>query len=265
MDKEVPKILYRYRSLDERHDLNSFRDGYLWCSSKDQLNDPFELSAREIVSFPEPNVDPEKFRAVCEGLGGPEFEQRSDDWPWLLRAFKLQVKGWSSSAKKVSKDLRGSCKVCCFSENPDDLLMWGHYGGGLSGVVVGYDTSVLAGKEQVNLFLMKALYPDDNRVPEVNLVDLWLSKIAGEQYGSDIIRKMFCAKPKCWEYESEWRFIIGENKYFYPAGSVKEVIFGQNIDPKKEAEIRRYLQSRGIVFKRAKVHRHKYELKMVPA
>lgn len=92
--------------------------------------------------------------------------------------------------------------MICFSEFPDNLLMWSHYGKYGNGVVVGFDIKNFKLNEK---FLLKKVKYKEIR------------PIVKEEYvlNADLI-SLLHIKPKCWEYESEYRLIIdgeGESEF----------------------------------------------------
>jgi hypothetical protein len=104
--------------------------------------------------------------------------------------------------------------VTCFSERPDDILLWSHYGGGHRGICLEFDTASSAlGK------LHKVTYTDD--VPELNVVD----ELLGD---GSFIMKALLTKAACWTYEREWRALhIDANKeYGYGQEALTGVYLG---------------------------------------
>lgn len=90
--------------------------------------------------------------------------------------------------------------VLSLSENPLDLLMHAHYAKDHKGFVVGFEVRSLLHTFYhigMNLVFDRAIYTDSR--PIFELSDVLNSNIKPEK---------FLYKSKCWEYESEWRFIV---------------------------------------------------------
>jgi hypothetical protein len=112
--------------------------------------------------------------------------------------------------------------VACFSETPDNMLLWSHYGGAHHGICLEFDTtSPLLNK------LHKVVYTDD--IPRLNIVDVLLGDTARVLTG-------LLTKASCWAYEQEWRAIHkkGETLYCYGAEPLTGVYLGANLS---DAEI----------------------------
>jgi hypothetical protein len=110
----------------------------------------------------------EKFRLLVERTGRKEFQKHSAD----------------------SYSTRG---VTCFSETPDNTLLWSHYGGDHRGLCLEFDTSSPWLSK-----LHKVRYTDE--IPEFNVAD----ELGGEN--SRIVEPLL-TKAACWSYEEEWRAI----------------------------------------------------------
>ena len=102
-----------------------------------------------------------------------------------------------------------------FSEEKDNLLMWAHYADNYCGMCVEYDFSKLSEAALYHLF---PVYYSNKRFTKQDLnytiSNLYWLKIAQEEGNSPDetfwlkdIMYLFLVKPKCWEYEKEWRLV----------------------------------------------------------
>ena len=138
-----PKMLYRYRP-PHRNTLRSLRDDRVWFSRADSLNDPFEFSNKI-----KPSITPSEWKAYCQG----EVNDGKIDKSLLEKAI---LYGLDSSTGNVGEHiLRQNSEnadtlykralkhgVCCFSEHPNNILMWSHYAKNHQGICLGFDTSI---------------------------------------------------------------------------------------------------------------------------
>lgn len=171
-------LLYKFKTLDPFvHIVDLLLTRRLYCPSPHELNDPLEGVL--VISLLNPPSSP---------TAGQSFE----------RAFRF----WSVVDQELDR-----YRLCCFSESPESLLMWSHYGNGHSGICLELD---LAGYE-------------DKIVPVEYLADLAPLECASV---GDQLRY----KAQQWSYEKEYRLILprdSELKYVQP--SIKAVLIGAGI------------------------------------
>lgn len=109
--------------------------------------------------------------------------------------------------------------ITCFSEAPDNTLLWSHYGDGHRGICLEFDTaSPWLAK------LHKVVYTDD--IPQVNIVDLLLGDESQVLVG-------LLTKASCWSYEREWRAIHRDAGmlYCYSFEALTAVYLGAKLSP----------------------------------
>lgn len=270
--KKLPSILYRYRDFSQEHDFRALMDRYLWFSSKEALNDPFEYAGRLTASLRGKNRDE---REIALFLGKEMKLSREEirrylerpDREWILRQ---QDKWWRRKFRDYQQAYIDRSKVCCFAEQPDLLLMWGHYGNGLKGVVLGYDTEVLLQGVDAAKAFIDVEYPEDNYIPVFDCFDLWVANQKGPDSVSKMSRSLrktaFGTKAKCWSYENEWRLVLENSgsKISYNQDALKEVIFGELTPDITRRRIRKALSSNGqkVSYKEVRMQPDKYELKV---
>lgn len=268
-DQKYPPVLYRYRPMQEPHDLTAIQEGYLWFSRKSELNDPFEFSANRYLEMPDPVADKYKLLVLFNKMGMSKEDQvRAFLDPNLPRVLEHQKEVWERGLEPEFDRMLEETRVCCFTENPDNVLMWGHYGNGFKGVVFGYDPVVLSGEdERVLDTIHKVDYPKENAVPDINVAEMFFieeeverKQIARESYGT-----IFATKSNHWSYEEEWRATSKEDKFFYDEGALIEVIFGELTTEEMEHDIRGALEDKNITYKRAVRDDKTYSFKIIPA
>lgn len=127
---------------------------------------------------------------------------------------KVVEKAGRDALSKFAEQSYSSRGVTCFSESPDNTLLWSHYGGGHQGVCLEFDTS----SPWLNR-LHPVRYTDD--VTELDVVDLLVSdKI-------DVLH-LVLTKALCWSYEREWRATHAEpdKEYCYGVDALTGVYLG---------------------------------------
>lgn len=92
---------------------------------------------------------------------------------------------------KQCRPIIGRTKLCCFSADPDNILMWAHYGQNHEGITVSFRKDAYLWNDEI---FKKMTYQDD-RLPLPSA-------------HTDIIRyvdDLITHKASCWGYEKEWR------------------------------------------------------------
>jgi len=159
--------------------------------------------------------------------------------------------------------------LACYSETPEDFLMWSHYTSGHQGMVVEFNIK--------NDFFAKA----DNLMP-VTYRSERVSTSYGKQ-GLDFDEPEIAlvrSKNLCWSYEKEWRQLFplrecqklqvdaGRVCYFQllPPDAISSVILGVRCRPDTEAAVRELVGRPGlkhVKIRRAVLHETDFRLKIV--
>jgi len=214
-----PPRLYKYQPFSERT-LTALKSRTLYFARPSSFNDPYDFSMPLKVAEISRN---DCLRLLNEKNGGPWEGVRGDrryvdEHGQPTEFFQETVQ--HSGIKVFREKLRESYLsrgVACFSETPDDTLLWSHYGGGHRGICLEFDTS-----RPVLARLHKVRYTDE--LPVFNVVDELL-------YGSPLFIPMLLTKATCWSYEREWRaiHIEAEKEYCYGADALTGVYLGARL------------------------------------
>jgi hypothetical protein len=132
--KEIPKKLYRYRSLSLQ-ELQNLSDAKTWFSHPTKFNDPFDCAYDVELT----NASREAcLAAIIDVSNGKVTEESFAEWPTelLMQSFQNPLRA------VVAEQIKSINSVCCFSEVHNNLLMWGHYCSGHRGFCLEFDTSL---------------------------------------------------------------------------------------------------------------------------
>ncbi|WP_306541375.1 DUF2971 domain-containing protein, partial [Dysgonomonas sp.] len=149
--------LYRYRPINP-NEIDALEKGYLWFSSADDLNDPFEGS----IKLKE--VEQDTTMEICLNFnisvngGAPKVERKIFEIPNLIHQS-------NDYYKRVFQSMLAQTKVCCFSKSKTDKLMWSHYADKHRGMVLEYDISF-----DINLFRFALPVIYHEKLPEINFM-----------------------------------------------------------------------------------------------
>ncbi|CAH7279680.1 conserved hypothetical protein [Vibrio chagasii] len=136
------------------------------------------------------------------------------------------------------------CSVLCMATNEkskdveENLLMWTHYGDQLSGICLVFNESRLKDsfKRSGCLLHQKVTYGYPKQISKDQLVGehMGLESVAGVDFLNINISRLMTSfifnKPKCFEYENEYRFVASNAGLIeYTPNSLEKIIIGSNI------------------------------------
>lgn len=257
---DAPTVLYKYRALGEYTDA-IFGDRQVFLSTASGLNDPFECSIEELSKswvndrvFEAQSAQYQGFvmlLAQAAKRGGTVGALKPNEVRAALKAFKglrhkaayAVYRAWSGEAfgyppsdprapfRHMDRNL-GRVGIFSLSEDPENPLMWSHYGGEGRGVALGFarsEGSKLAGEACV-----KVTYSD--HVPSFSgglivtseyrkaPVGVRVSQVVG--LSDPTFRLAASTKSVHWSYEREWRYLEPTSGLYPLPGPLVELVFG---------------------------------------
>lgn len=160
---------------------------------------------------------------------------------------------------------------CCFVDDgvvsvESNILMWGHYGDGLKGFKVTFDSASLIASLPKTVARAPILYGQS--IPTLDILEHY--RIAAEAT-SDHERALVAltatshirTKHDAWRYEQEYRFISPTpGAHSFDAKSIKSVVFGEKMPPSQRKVLSSVLSANtsSIEFKTARVSPGSYDL-----
>ena len=233
----TPSRLFKYFPPERASIL---RDCEIAFSRLSAFNDPFEGNP-DITSV---GAGGQLLAKVADGLPAalrerydalPSEAKRGKPFELVLRAFHAANAGGELQAivdgyeqmgvSAVKETLPQVAGVCCLCEEPDNQLMWAHYGSSHSGFVLEFDAA-------------SPFFESARRVAYRS------RRPSGPLVGMEA-QDLFLTKGNVWAYELEWRMLRlfknadrvlrqdGQQIYLFrfPPEMVKSVIFGARATP----------------------------------
>lgn len=198
MVRIIPGRLYKYQPFSAQT-LTSLKGRTLWFGRPSRLNDPFDcaipwqlkpVTADDCVRLLADRSDPQWSALKLDPRYVDGDGQPTRSFIELVeRVGRQSFQGFADQAYNA----RG---VTCFSESPDDPLLWAHYAAGHRGICLEFDTS----SEWLRRF-HAVQYRDD--LLTIDVVDVLLGD-------ADQVLSLLLTKSRCWAYEREWRAIHKE-------------------------------------------------------
>lgn len=216
-DKHIPDNLFRYRQLNE-FTFSELANGTVYIQNPSRFNDPYDswikLSLLMKVAMAPPD---EVFRRSLSSHFSKELLEDIFDSPnWFNRLYDLvfSSSGFDVLGKVITPlfeeaNLQATIighkmmKVCCFTETNVNLAMWAHYSTDFLGVCIEYDMTAFPHDDIRRVRLFPVLY-------DKGMID-YTERFSGGTAikRGDVFLESSLHKLCDWEYEKEWRFVIG--------------------------------------------------------
>lgn len=240
--------LYRYRPINP-NEIDALVKGYLWFSSANDLNDPFEgcIKLKEVEQ--DTTMEISLNFSISRNGETPKVEEKIFEISNLI--------GQSNDYyKRVFQSMLAQTKICCFSKSKSNKLMWSHYADKHKGMVLEYDISF-----DLNLFgsVIPVIY--HKKSPEINFM---------EQRDKSILT-VLKNKSDEWSYEQEVRLINDNpagapNKVLINPQSLRSVIFGCKTSNEDKEKIKMALRNfYHVKYQQSRLSGDEYELFIEPA
>lgn len=250
--KPIPSTLYKYMSLSIAEKV--LTGNRLRATPPNDFNDPFEMLPRSYTGMTDDLV----YRMAEEKVYSHKYYQIVTKQLKLdvsYEAYRVYLLQTPQIIQDVAEDIKAflgkrdfatlidqaslMLGVLCFTSNCDNILMWSHYADNHKGVVIGFDSSILA----------KQWFPVDYQDERIDIP-------FGESKESDAYRKaitnILSTKFTSWVYENEFRFfakldqckkenIGGKDMFFFelPANCTKSVICGAKMPVADRDQVRK--------------------------
>lgn len=239
-NQQLPQFLCKYRSIESAS--IALEQKSLWFSSPMSFNDPFDC---QIIPDTD-NTPSEIYEYFVNQNYSPEEASK------LAKNASKDHK-WGETIAPIISDKINSSKICCFTSNEHNILMWSHYGDSHKGLCLKFDVL-----KDLNFFLTPLPVNYRRDYPKFNYL----------RNQPNIVHDMILSKSIHWSYESEIRVIKQglEGALNFDKSSLTEVIFGCNCCYNDINKIKDILikNSYNVVLKQARVNSNLYELDILP-
>ena len=225
------KLFFRYQKIND-HTKDNLKNHVLYFNDPENFNDPFDSKVDVI------------YRGSKEDW--INFYLRYDTNPLnidkLIKNKTLKIKGTELLFDKTKNTgdftAKNYYRVCCFSNEKLNILMWSHYAENHQGICLCFKTHTI---ENGHFLLLDSkqhvLYPVkyiEQKPKQVNLL---------YEGNYEELMDFFTHKYQDWEYENEYRTLINKSEFEddytkeFRKEDLEGVIFGLNAKPDKMKEI----------------------------
>ena len=271
--------LYSYYSV--ANGVTAITHNRLYLTSPQFFNDPFEfapassrtLTDTEIAAHIKTRHHRDIVRQalteldVYKGTKHAFPKWFTDNFEKLFPILQRRFRGAAGEIETTfSKIVSNYFVVCCFSDNPKNLLMWSHYAQSHEGIVIAHEISG-------GFFPNGTFAPVRYSADRVMVEPLFFASTA--PYDKSILRTML-TKSVDWKYEREHRIVlpitdcISEQRptgtYYYvnlPLQSTTEVIVGaRSIDNTTTNVINACIQYPNLILEKASLSKKQFALEI---
>lgn len=255
------KYLYRYTPHNTGFKYEVISQSQLWFAKVETFNDPIDsqLDYRQEYTEKEIKIYWESFLK-----NNPKYSETLDKCG--------NNESFIEQQNRIFKEQKSHIGVLCFSENPNNILMWSHYANNHKGIVYEFKANLFFNSRtnSFNGFPYKVNYPSDRSYPLLSYT------LIGDQRNKQFADELL-SKAKDWEYEEEYRFIdiknnsdqfckqYNGNKTFNQ-DALTSIIFGVKT-PTEEIDVIKSLckkhELNHITFKQAQFIKGKFEIEII--
>jgi len=241
--QKIMSLQYFYKYVNLYDGVNHIlKENTFKFSDPLDFNDPFDCNEQLIHV----TIDKKKEREIIEEASLKFNVSRKDKRKLLIKAGN--PKTYTDALKEKKKDY----KVSCFSEIPDEILMWSHYADKHRGLCIKFELDFMCDDY--------VFYPV-NYISEVQTVD-------GMANTPFVFYYFVTVKANRWAYEKEIRAVskTGNSIIHYHKQAVKEIIFGCNVKTATiESTIRdiKRMNYKGLIFSKMELNPKTMGLKKI--
>ena len=249
------KSIYKFCSVND-YSLSNLKNNNLLCNHYAKFNDPFECWCVINTGIPNHKTETERFLNVIAVWGfNPE---RAND---ALEDYYDYLQHFEEDQIDVGFHVN-SARICCFSSEDTNLLMWAHYGDGLRGFCIEFDLEALLLENQFDARIIDVNYSSIPPVLETISYPLandiyWHAEDEDSDkavdYMTDFYSKMLASKPLQWQYEKEVRLIFHSKRvetegefYNYPQSAIKAIVIGEKMSEQDRNKIYEILKQKEV-------------------
>lgn len=197
-----PPFLYKYHRLN-MHLMEMLTNSEFYMSKKSGLNDPLDL-AYDITFDDYLSIYLEKNPSLKND------KKHLDTAKWL---FNYRVDEGESHIANDLDDTLTKNRICCFTEDGNNPLMWSHYAENHTGVCVKFKPS---NDPELESALLPVKYSD---------------KLVKIKQLSDFSKSLL-TKLKVWSIEKEWRILSENERFRFKSEAIVEIVLGLNVTGK---------------------------------
>ena len=169
--------MFKYALFSE-YSLVNLLNNQLYMNHYENFNDPFECRSEIFTGFPNKESNSSRVSEIIQAWG---FEDYNDIT--ALECYEDLIIALEDTEPNVENSI-DKARICCFSKNSNNLLMWAHYANGLRGFCLEFDSDKILLDDEVNGEVFEVLYSDKPSVIDTAVIAVLNNQV---EYNEDAI------------------------------------------------------------------------------
>ncbi|MFA6262056.1 MAG: DUF2971 domain-containing protein [Bacteroidia bacterium] len=256
--------LYKYRPLDE-WTIKELKERTIHFKCPNEYNDPFDCRINLIIDGTD-----EQWESYRQRMG-----ITTDELKAYKAERKIKVENSGSYYKEIHRHSLLNIRLSCFSEVPDNILMWSHYADSHKGICLMFETIEFDTIQYLDLnkedlqYNSSKLPPDHSGIIRVRYAEKLPESYNHLEYDKDKIAPFLMTKSTDWAYEKEWRMMLPKEALKtdnprYLDNQLKGIIFGLNCSDENKNNIKDIFKGQAVSFYQATAIKNEYKLEICP-
>lgn len=277
----LPSSLFRCRRCDE-DSIVAFKSDIIYAGTADKFNDPYDTLVRYDLVALEEGVNRVMSRKsleqlkmwIAQGNDFPEGVKQvlPEDLIGVFREKLLSLDDFSEYETRIeearrtiismmralfpvlAEESKKYCRVACFSESVDSILMWSHYADSHKGFVLEYDFCPTLNNPIEHVLIAPVIYDEERMDVSSYIAWEFLHLLRVNSKNPDIASHLKVAlhKSVAWAYEKEWRLVdysfhdIADKTASAIPYRPTSIYYGAHMDAGKKGILHGIAQEKGI-------------------
>jgi len=230
LSAHFPKVLYKYRDWNNNFHKKTLFEQEIYFASASKFNDPFEGNIP--FQYDKSELTPDNIFIKMLNMAKEMYPQESDKelhaiaYNYQQRKLIEDPSHLREQIKQFRNDIENIFGILSLTTEPNNFLMWSHYGDSHKGFCIGLNSEIIY--DQLQCKIGKVDYSD--LIPRLKFFEPI----------EDFTKKVIGTKGKVWEYENEYRFLVhgGANKaYNLPKEVIVDITLGCKMNFKDKTQI----------------------------
>ena len=232
----MPASLFRCRRCDV-NSIDALKNDIIYAGTADGFNDPYDTLVRYDLEALEEGVNRVMNKEslehlkmwIAQGNDFPEGVKQTlpEDMQSAFREKLLSLEDLSEYAPRfeetrhtlismmrmlfpvLAEESKRYCRIACFSESIDSILMWSHYADSHKGFALEYDFRPTLKNPFRNILIAPVVY-DEERMDVSSFIAMEFLHLIGIKTKTPDMAshlKVALHKSAVWAYEKEWRLV----------------------------------------------------------
>jgi hypothetical protein len=256
--------LYKYRPINS-WTIKGLSEKTIHFTCPNDYNDPFDCRINLLIDGTD-----EEWESYRQRMG-----ITAEELNLYKSARIITAENSGTYFREIQRHTLLNIRISCFSEVPDNILMWSHYADSHKGICLMFETIkfdtiqfMVFNKEDLE-YKTSNLPPDHSGIIKIRYADKLPQAYNHLEYNKDKIAPFLLTKSTDWDYEKEWRMLLPKEALTtedprYLENQLKGVIFGLSCTEENKTVVKEALKGQSVVFYQTFAIKDEYKLEIRP-